>query len=357
MQDILQCTHNGAIAFASARLHRSKLGLKRQTVYNRRTFLAPFVQYPQHRGKAMARANQSAEDLSIGELEAVLARKKKEARRARLRKFRRSGRALHLEKEPSTEISVEDFRARIDSIEADQEHGAQAGIIKRGFSRFLLVIEIGAVLGLAFVLFSGFDVLRSLNEEAALIFGAADPSPTPLITALVLPSGHTSPTSPGGARPNEAEIPEHLRPIMQSMPAPVIPTPGPQHAQSIFIPALWDAAAPVVQGDGWEQLRKGVGQHVGSSDPGIAGNLVLSAHNDIFGELFRYLDQLTPGDEILVTTATKQFTYRVTGTRVVEPTEVSVMEPTSQSTVTLISCYPYLIDNQRIIVFGELVDS
>jgi sortase A len=305
----------------------------------------------------MARANRSAEDLSVEELETILARKKMEARRARLRKFRRSGRALQLEKEPSPEISVDDFRARVDSIEASPLDEPRAGIVKRGFNRFLLLIEIGAVLGLGFVLFSGFDVLKSLNEEAAQIFGAANPSPTPLITAVVLPSGHTPPTSPGGAQPNEAEIPEHLRPLVQSLPAPIIPTPGPEQAQSIFIPALWDAPAPVVQGDGWEQLKKGVAQHIGSSDPGRAGNLVLSAHNDIFGELFRYLDQLTPGDEIIITTATKQHTYRVTGTRIVEPTEVSVMEPTSKPTVTLISCYPYLIDNQRIVVFGELVDA
>jgi sortase A len=292
----------------------------------------------------MARANRSAEDLSIGELEAILARKKMEARRARLRKFRRSGRALHLEKEPSPETSVDDFRTRIDSVESEQESELQRGIIKRGFNRFLLVIEVGAVLGLAFVLFSGFDVLKSLNEEAAQLFGVANASPTPLITAFVLPSGHTPPTSPGGAQPNEAEIPEHLRPIVQSLPVSTIPTPGPQQAQSIFIPALWDTAAPVVQGDGWEQLKKGVGQHIGSSNPGTAGNLVLSAHNDIFGELFRYLDQLTPGDEIIVTTATRQLTYRVTGLRIVEPTEVSVMDPTSKATVNIKGdCYAHLM--------------
>ena len=92
------------------------------------------------------------------------------------------------------------------------------------------------------------------------------------------------------------------------MPAPAIPTPGPAQAQSLFIPALWESAAPVVQGDGWEQLKKGVGQHVGSANPGQAGNVVLSAHNDIFGELFRDLDKLEPGDEVVIATATRDFT-------------------------------------------------
>jgi sortase A len=139
------------------------------------------------------------------------------------------------------------------------------------------------------------------------------------------------------------------------MPVVNIPTPGPAQARSIFIPSLWNDAAPIVQGDGWEQLKKGVGQFIGSTNPGERGNLILSAHNDIFGELFRDLDQLKPGDEILIQTSTQDYSYFVTGTRIVEPTEVSVLEPTAKPTITLISCYPYLVDNQRIVVFGELV--
>ena len=84
---------------------------------------------------------------------------------------------------------------------------------------------------------------------------------------------------------------------------------------------------------------------------------MLSAHNDIFGELFRDRDRLKPGDEIILSTGLQDFVYKVTGFRIVEPTEVSVMDPTPRATITLISCYPYLIDSERIVVFGELVDS
>jgi sortase A len=128
----------------------------------------------------------------------------------------------------------------------------------------------------------------------------------------------------------------------------------PEHARQIFIEAFWSNPQPIVQGDGWEQLKKGVGQHIGSGNPGEVGNLVLSAHNDIFGELFRYLDRLGPGDEIKIMTESQEFTYVVTGLKIVEPTDVSLMDPTQESTITLISCYPYMIDSQRIVVFGEL---
>ncbi|OGO17163.1 MAG: hypothetical protein A2Z14_05980 [Chloroflexi bacterium RBG_16_48_8] len=66
------------------------------------------------------------------------------------------------------------------------------------------------------------------------------------------------------------------------------------------------------------------------------------------------MDKLEPGDEIKVMTATREFTYIVTGLKIVEPTDVSVMDPTERPTITLISCYPYLIDSQRIVIFGEL---
>jgi sortase A len=84
------------------------------------------------------------------------------------------------------------------------------------------------------------------------------------------------------------------------------------------------------------------------------GNLVLSAHNDIFGEIFRRLDELQPGDELQIYTASQIFTYVVTGTRIVAPTEVSILAPKDYPSVTLISCYPYLVDNKRIAVFADL---
>lgn len=307
---------------------------------------------------AMAKDKRPAEELSIEELEALLAQKKLEARQARVQQFRRSGRAIRLRVDESQPVTVEVNNSIPETREneaGEERSEARRPIMGRLFNRTLVVVEVLAVIGLALILFNGVDALQQLNEEAAEVLIGKTPTPTPLISAVVLPSGHTPPTSPGGARPNEAEIPENLRPLVQSLPAVSIPTPGPEQARSIFIPVLWNAAAPVVQGDGWEQLKRGVGQHIGSTDPGQTGNVVLSAHNDIFGELFRDLDQLKPGDEVHINTSSRRYTYKVTGLRIVEPTEVSVMAPTTRPTVTLISCYPYLVDNQRIVVFAELV--
>jgi sortase A len=307
----------------------------------------------------MARDRRPADELSLEELEALLARKRLEARRDRVAQYRKRGRAIipptgrGLESTPADAMSQNDPVKSFDSHRSPRRELSPRRTL---WNRVLLGVEVVSVAGLLYVLVSGVGVLRTLNEEVAEALGGAPAQPTPLITAVVLPSGHTPPTAPGGAQPNESEIPEHLRPLVQSLPIVAIPTTGPEQARSIFIPALWDLPAPVVQGDGWEQLKKGVGQHLGSADPGRIGNLVVSAHNDIFGELFRDLDRLQPGDEIILSTATREYVYRVTGSRIVEPTEVSVMGPTTKATMTLVSCYPYLVDTQRIVVFAELAE-
>lgn len=275
----------------------------------------------------------------------MLAEKKRAAREARLAKYRETGRALPaIGTEPDSRLN----EAR--------PAPAPRSLVRRLFDIFLLVVEVGAVVGLIYVLYNGANILQRLNEDAAQVIaeGVPTPVPTPLVTAVVLPSGHTPPDpTTGEARPNDAEIPENLRPLVQSFPAPVIPTQGPTQAVQIVIPAI-DVNAPVVQGDGWEQLKKGVAQHLGTPDPGQPGNIVLSAHNDIFGQIFRRLDELAPGDEVQLHTASQVFVYVITGAKVVEPTEVSVMAPTAHPSLTLISCYPYLVDDHRIVVFADL---
>jgi sortase A len=299
------------------------------------------------RGPTVGR-NRRADDLSITELEALLAHKRVEARRVRLEQFRASGRALRIEA-PVDRAPAAPERA----LEAPEAEPSRRRV---AVNRTLLFVEVAAVAGLVLILLSGLGALRELNAEVGAALEGPTPRPTPLISAVVLPSGHTPPTALGGAQFNASEIPENLRPFVESLPVVGLPTPGPEQARSLFVPALWTSPAPVVQGDGWEQLKKGVGQHLGTADPGDPGNMVLSAHNDIFGELFRDLDQLAAGDEVRVSTATREYVYRVTGTEIVEPTDVHVMESSSRPTLTLISCYPYLVDNKRIVVFAELAN-
>jgi len=297
------------------------------------------------------------EDLSEQELRRLLLDKRHDSRQRRLERFRRTGRAVSLAPDLPP-AAFDEWRTQLPDEGQVDGAGTFASppLKRRWFDGLLLFVEILAVLGLAGLLFNGFGLLRTLNQEvvAALRQEQDTPTATPLITAIVLPSGHTPPSAAGGARFNEAEIPEHLRPLVQSLANLPVPTPGPQQAVQIDIPAIAVQNWPVVQGDGWEQLKKGVGQHISSANPGENGNVVLAGHDDVFGEVFRNLDKLQPGDQVILYTMQQQFIYRVTETRIVDPSQVDVMNSTSDPTVTLISCYPYMVDKQRIVVFATL---
>jgi sortase A len=299
----------------------------------------------------VAKRKRSTKDLSDEELRWMLVEKRRVARQERLERYRRTGRAVVIA--PDKEGSLDDMRAG--TLDDDDEDGAgmPRSRGRRVFDALLLVVEIGAVVGFIFVLLNGLNIIRELNQEVVSVLEQPTLTPTPLVVAVVLPSGHTPPNAEGGTRPNDAEIPEHLQPLVQSLANIPIPTPGPEQAIRIQIPAI-HIDAPVVQGDGWEQLKKGVGQHIGSADPGDDGNVVLSAHNDIFGEIFKDLDRLKRGDQIILFTNQRAYNYIVVDTEVVEPTHVEVMASTNQPTVTLISCYPYLVDDQRIVVKARL---
>jgi sortase A len=296
---------------------------------------------------------KSPDDLTIDELRQLMVEKRRKVRMEHLERFRNTGRvvslASDLESPPLKHLhSDSQAEPEIDDLQIPKRQKA-----KHVLDRFLLVIEVLAVIGLIFVIYNGIQILRDLNSQFAQSLIPATLTPTPLIVPVILPSGHTPPNSPGGAQPNEAEIPAHLLPLYQSLAQIPIPTPGPEQAIQIQIPII-DVDAPVVQGDGWEQLKKGVAQHNGSSNPGESGNMVLSAHNDVFGEIFRHLDKLQRGDEIMVYTATRSFTYMITDVQIVAPTAVEVMAPTVNPTVTLISCYPYMVDNKRIVVQASI---
>lgn len=294
---------------------------------------------------------RTPEDLTVDELRRLLMEKRRRLRTDRLEYFRRTGRVVMLAPDLPP-AALEDLRVG-PVVETPEEQGETTPPRRRWMDRLLMGIEVLAVIGLIFILFNGLGILRDLNREVAAALVQETVAPTPLVTAVVLPSGHTPPDASGNTRPNDTEIPEHLRPVVQSIANLPVPTPGLETAIRIQIPAI-GVDAPVVQGDGWEQLKKGVGQYIGSANPGQRGNVVLSAHNDIFGELFRYLDRLQPGDQVILYTQQKQYIYIVTHTEIVEPSRVEVMAPTSEPTATLISCYPYLVDDQRIVVFAKL---
>lgn len=215
--------------------------------------------------------------------------------------------------------------------------------------RSLLVVELAVLGALIVVLGASMVTLRKVNDASSSAQGLSTLTPTPPIGVL-LPGGHTPPDASGEVA--TAEVPAHLQNLVSAVTPLPVPTPGPEHATRIQIPAI-GVDAPVLEGDDWETLKRGAGHHIGSANPGERGNCVISAHNDIFGSLFRDLPQLDRGDEVIVHTSSRAYRYVITQKRVVEPTAVEVLAPTSSPVLTLLTCYPYGVDTHRMVVIGE----
>lgn len=302
------------------------------------------------------------DELSIEELEEILRLRKREARFERLRQRQgetdgRETPAVSAPSIPAAQAPVAlpgNGQGRYSVVLESRRRGSPSrrGIHWRWIGdRLLLLVEILALFGLIFVVAQMLLTLRTLNIESQEQQALPTPTPTPVISVLVLPGGHTPPDVRGESQP--LPVPAHLQKLVAEITPLPPPTPGPEHAQRIVIPSI-GVDAPVVAGDDWESLKKGAGHHIGSANPGERGNCVISAHNDIYGEIFRRLPEMRVGDEIFVHTRTQIHRYVVRQTRIIEPTEVSVMAPTSSPVLTLISCYPYRVNTQRIVVIASL---
>ncbi|MGQ9908785.1 MAG: sortase [Candidatus Flexifilum sp.] len=356
------------------------------------------------------RDKRPVDELSIEELERILAIRRREARQMQVEKMRRAGRtidplppgaSLTVPPAPKPESTspavVTDANAgRIqlhaakameapqfeDALDADERSDAnppppvytieavsQASLRRRRiYDRILLLIEIAAVVGIVLIAINLVSAIQMLEQETAAAQSLAEeqrragiptlaPTPTLRLENFILPGGHT--VQNGLPVFNYAEVPAHLLPLVESQwIAPNISRPPPtaETALTLTIPAL-NLNQAIVQGVDWAALQQGVGQLVNGVNPGDPiGNVVLAAHNDIYGQIFRHLDQLEPGDQFQIQTQSNSYTYTVTEIRIVEPTDVSVLASRGTATATLISCYPYQVNTQRIIVFADRVN-
>lgn len=140
---------------------------------------------------------------------------------------------------------------------------------------------------------------------------------------------------------------------------PIAPPADPRGAEeqielgSISIPKL-DVDAPLLEGIRLTTLDNGPGHWPGSAMPGEVGNVVVAAHRTSHGGPFRHIDQLVAGDTVEFTTTDGQSIYVVTGTQVVEPDAIWIVDPTDTPTATLFACHPPGSVSQRIVVNLEL---
>lgn len=360
------------------------------------------------------RDKRPVDELSIEELERVLTIRKREMREKQMARMKKTGRVLSTDVAPELpkDVPISDIiNQQLEALSNGNQSKApaptpqpiQPPVVKGGNPRFddderliqdlaelrqrhqeardrvwrrfvnssLLLVEVAAVIGLFALVFFLFQSVQELESETAAVQQEANATRSAMIPTLeptavlrlkladvVLPGGHII-TESGGIRFKQEEIPSHLLPLVrEEIETPPIARPPktPETALRVSIPRL-NLDESIVQGSDWEALKQGVGQVLNGARPGDeTGNVVLAAHNDVYGELFRYLDQMQVGDQFTIQTEQNIYVYEVREILQVEPTDVWVMQNTGVPTATLISCYPYRVNTHRLIVFADRIN-
>lgn len=103
------------------------------------------------------------------------------------------------------------------------------------------------------------------------------------------------------------------------------------------IPAI-GLEVPVFDGTDEVTLTHGVARIEGTPHPGEPGNVGIAGHRDGF---FRGLKDVHVGDALVVETLSETLSYEIAEISIVDPDDTSVLEPTEESAVTLVTCHPF----------------
>ncbi len=114
------------------------------------------------------------------------------------------------------------------------------------------------------------------------------------------------------------------------------------------------ASFDVVQGTDEASLEKGPGHYPGTALPGLGQTVAIAGHRTTYLEPFRHIDQLAPGDPIVLKMPYGQFTYIVQYHKIVVPSALWVTNNVGYERLVLSACNPLYSAAQRIIVFARL---
>lgn len=196
------------------------------------------------------------------------------------------------------------------------------------------------------------------------------------LTAVLVVGGSTLAvvnSSPGSASEEDAPLLEALPTTTTTVEAtttttaapvtkPIDPPLNPRAATAIIkigeihIPKI-GLVHPVYEGVTLTVIDHGPGHWPGSAVPGQLGNSVFAGHRVTHSHPFRRINEMAPGDDIIFRMENGTFTYKMTGSQIVTPKDVHIVNPTTDATVTLFACHPPGSARQRYVVRGTFVSS
>lgn len=117
--------------------------------------------------------------------------------------------------------------------------------------------------------------------------------------------------------------------------------------------------SPIYEGTSEEVLQKGIGWLEGTSLPvgGESTNCVLSGHRGLpTAKLFTDIDKLEKGDEFFIRNSSEILAYEVIEIKIIEPSQTDALSIVDgEDRVTLLTCHPYMVNSQRLLVIGERI--
>ena len=145
-------------------------------------------------------------------------------------------------------------------------------------------------------------------------------------------------------------------PVDTAPPAALVPPTEGDPVARLAIERMGIENKIVIEGVSPADLQDGPGHFPETPLPGQLGNAAIAGHRTTHGQPFNRIDELQPGDDIVVTTLVGRYVYVVTGTRIVAPTDYELVIPTidpTKATLTLTSCHPEFHATERIVVHGD----
>jgi sortase A len=121
----------------------------------------------------------------------------------------------------------------------------------------------------------------------------------------------------------------------------------------IDIPRI-GASYTIVQGTDAASLEKGPGHYPGTAFPGMGQTVAIAGHRTTYLAPFKLINELRPGDQIILTMPYGRFTYLVQFTKIVLPTALWVTHNVGYERLVLSACNPLYSAAQRIIIFAKL---
>ena len=221
------------------------------------------------------------------------------------------------------------------AVVADDSHRGKSLLVIR---RVLLVVGI-AMLGV----YVGARIHSALlSRMAVLSFNASQLAATPTVRGEKAPDGNVDFTLWSQKR-----IDAYKQTLAQRWLRPL----------AVLRVAKIHLEAPVLDGTDDLTLNRGLGRIVNTAKLGELGNVGIAGHRDGF---FRALKYVGVGDRLDLSLPNRTDSYVVDSVKIVSPSDVSVLEPTTEPSLTLVTCYPfYFVGSapQRYIVHASIVRS